>query len=84
MWIIGKVKKKTVKKKKGISLQSTGDQKTTLLLNLLKCQAKATKTCKEEEKEYTKCHNSFMGTGVYKSKRNCGDEMEALYSCVLR
>jgi hypothetical protein len=75
----------SIKKKKDISLQTTGDQKTNLLLNLLRCQVKATtaKSCKEIEKEYTKCHQSFMGTGSYKGKKHCGDELQALYDCVL-
>ena len=72
-----------VLKKKKIDLESTGDKKTNALLALLKCQAKHSKTCKPEEKEYTQCHQSFMGVGSYKGQKHCGGPMEALYKCVM-
>lgn len=74
--------------KKKINLDITGDKKTNALLAFLKCQAKASKaadvipSCQIQDKEYTLCHQSFMGVGSYKGKRHCGDQMEALYNCV--
>jgi hypothetical protein len=73
----------TVKKKKKIDLNATGDPKTNNLLFLLQCQSKATKECKEKEEDYSLCHKSFMGVGSYKGKRHCGEEMEALYHCII-
>ena len=73
----------SVTKKKNIDLDATGDQKTNALLGFLKCQVKASKTCKLEEKEYVACHQSIMGVGTYKGARHCGGEMESLYKCVL-
>jgi len=71
-----------VQKKKRIDLDATGDKHTNALLALLKCQVKSTKLCKLEDKEYTLCHQSFMGVGSYKGKKHCGDPMEALYQCI--
>jgi len=72
---------KSLAKKKEISMKATGDQKNNALVTFLQCQVKATKTCKEWEKEYTLCHKSFMGMGSYKGKRHCGEELTALYQC---
>ena len=86
-----------VKNKKKIQLDSTGDKKTNALLAFLKCQVKATKTattnevngssnsasCQAQDKEYTLCHQSFMGVGSYKGKKHCGDQMAALYKCIV-
>jgi hypothetical protein len=73
----------SVTTKKKIDLDATGDQKTNALLGFLKCQVKASKMCKLEEKEYIACHQSIMGVGTYKGARHCGKEMESLYKCVL-
>jgi hypothetical protein len=42
------------------------------------------KECKGAEKEYSLCHKSLMGVGSYKGKRHCGEELTALYKCVLQ
>jgi hypothetical protein len=73
---------KSVAKKKVIDLEATGSPKTNLMLALLRCETEATKTCQGFEKEYTKCHKSFMGVGSYKGKRHCGDEMSRLHDCI--
>ena len=73
----------SVQKKKKISLDSTGDKKTNAMLELLKCQAKATKRCKAQDKEYTLCHQSFMGVGSYKGEKHCGGPMQDLYKCIV-
>ena len=73
----------TIKKKKKIDLNATGDPKTNSLLFLLQCQSNATKQCKQKEHDYSLCHKSFMGVGSYKGKRHCGEEMEALYDCII-
>mmetsp|Transcript_13709 Transcript_13709/g.15038 ORF Transcript_13709/g.15038 Transcript_13709/m.15038 type:complete len:109 (+) Transcript_13709:50-376(+) len=72
---------KSIKKKK-INLSATGSPANNALVSFLRCQVKATKTCADFEKEYTLCHKSFMGTGSYNGKRECGEELEALYTCV--
>ena len=66
---------KSIAKKKKISLEATGD-----ILN----NKAVSKGCKGIEKEYSLCHKSFMGTGSYKGKRHCGEELMALYQCVLQ
>ncbi|CAB9521420.1 expressed unknown protein [Seminavis robusta] len=73
---------KSVEKKKKIDLEATGDKKTNALLALLKCQVKASSQCKPQEKEYTLCHQSFMGVGSYKGQKHCGGPMEAMYNCI--
>ena len=73
---------KKVSSKKSVDLTKTGDSRTNLLLNFLQCQVKATKTCMKEEKSYSNCHKSVMGTGSYDGRRDCGCEMEKLYYCV--
>ena len=75
---------KSLARKKKISIEATGDQKNNSLVKLLQCQAKATKTCKDVEKEYSLCHKSFMGMGSYKGKRHCGEELTALYQCTTK
>ena len=76
--------KSVQKKKKKIDLASTGDSKTNLLLDLLKCQVKKDKeiSCTDQLKEYNKCHSSFMGTGSYQGRQHCQEEMQTLYYCV--
>lgn len=76
-------KLEAVQKKKNISLDSTGDKKTNAMLAFLKCQAKATKRCSAQDKEYTLCHQSFMGVGSYKGAKHCGAPMEDLYNCIV-
>ena len=76
---------KSIAKKKKISLEATGDILNNALVTFLQCQVKAvSKGCKGIEKEYSLCHKSFMGTGSYKGKRHCGEELMALYQCVLQ
>mmetsp|Transcript_3375 Transcript_3375/g.5120 ORF Transcript_3375/g.5120 Transcript_3375/m.5120 type:complete len:113 (+) Transcript_3375:71-409(+) len=76
--------KSIANKKKEISMDTTGEQKTNMLLEFLRCQVKTNaKNCKDIEKEYTLCHKSFMGTGSYKGMRHCGKPMAALYQCVI-
>ena len=70
------------KKKKKIDMDATGEKNNNLLLDFLQCQAKATKSCKNEEKEYTRCHQSFMGVGSYNGRKHCGLELEQLYTCL--
>ena len=78
---------KQLRKKKNISLETTGDKKTNALLSYLQCQIKkdvnVKSSCNNFSKEYTKCHQSFMGTGSYKGRQNCSHEMKELYDCVL-
>jgi hypothetical protein len=74
---------KSLAKKKNVAMDATGDQKNNALVAFLQCQVKATKTCKDLEKEYSLCHKSFMGMGSYKGKRHCGEELAALYQCAL-
>ena len=81
----------SVHKKNKINLEMTGDKKTNALLAFLKCQQKAkkssgaanTSTCQAEEREYTSCHQSFMGVGSYKGKKHCGDPLGDLFNCIL-
>ena len=73
-----------IKKKKTIDLSATGNPNTNNLLLLLQCQSKTTRECKEKGQEYTMCHNSFMGVGTYKGKKNCGKEMNEFYQCLLQ
>lgn len=71
---------KSIAKKK-IDMHATGDKKNNLMLQFLRCQAKATASCKHLEKEYSLCHKSFMGVGSYKGRRNCGAELEEFFRC---
>mmetsp|Transcript_18181 Transcript_18181/g.27499 ORF Transcript_18181/g.27499 Transcript_18181/m.27499 type:complete len:112 (-) Transcript_18181:300-635(-) len=76
--------KSITKKKKEILFDTTGDRKTNMLLEFLRCQVKTNaKTCKDVEKEYTLCHRSFMGVGSYKGMKHCGERMAELYQCVI-
>jgi hypothetical protein len=77
------VKNKSKKKQETFSLTTTGDKKTNQLLNFLHCQVKAVKICDEQSKAYTKCHQSFMGTGSYQGRKHCGLEMQALWECIV-
>jgi hypothetical protein len=72
------------KNKQVFDMAATGDRKTNLMLSFLQCQLKVTKTCLDQEKEYTSCHKSFMGVGSYKGRRHCGDKMMSLYNCLQR
>ena len=74
---------KSLAKKKNVAIDATGEQKNNALVVFLRCQVKATKTCKYLAKEYNMCHKSFMGMGSYKGKRHCGEELAALYQCAL-
>ena len=79
-----------VRKKKRINLDTTGDKKTNSLLSYLQCQVQKNGLpnvkilCNDISKEYTKCHQSFMGTGSYQGRKDCGKEMNELWDCVRR
>ena len=83
--IAGKCEKylKPIKRKKKIDLQSIGNQQNNNLLDLLRCQCKAHKSCKDVEKFYSKCHSSVMGTGSFEGRKNCGEELEKLFACAM-
>ena len=86
------------KKKKPIDTEAIGTPTYNLLLDLLRCQVKHpnnaiakdnggaggsdAKKCVNVEKMYSACHAAVMGVGNYKGRKNCGDEMERLFSCV--
>lgn len=74
---------KNKEKQEMFSLTTTGDKKTNQLLSFLQCQVKAVKTCDDKSRAYTKCHQSFMGTGSYQGRKHCGLEMQALWECVI-
>ena len=72
------------KKKKQINTDDIGTPSYNMLLDLLKCQVKKKKLdCIKVEKSYSACHSSIMGVGNYIGKRNCSEEMERLYHCVV-
>ena len=72
------------KKKKSIITEDIGTPSYNMLLDLLKCQVKKKKLdCIKVEKSYSACHSSIMGVGNYNGKRNCSEEMERLYLCVV-
>ena len=73
---------KSIQKKK-VELDATGQPRTNSLLKFLRCQVKSTKGCIGEEKTYMNCHMAVMGTGSFKGKSNCGEDMEGLFSCVV-
>lgn len=68
--------------KKTIDLDQIGHQHNNSLLDLIRCQQKALKICATEEKKYSACHASVMGTGSYNGNKNCGAELELFMSCV--
>lgn len=85
------------KKKKAIDLEEIGTPRYNLLLDLMKCQVKHpnknnlsdneetmidAKPCAKVEKAYNSCHSGIMGVGNYKGRKNCGNEIESLFSCV--
>jgi hypothetical protein len=86
------------KKKKAIDLEEIGTPRYNLLLELMKCQVKHpnnnnnlgdsedtiidAKPCAKVEKAYNSCHAGIMGVGNYKGRKNCGNEIESLFSCV--
>ena len=74
---------KPLQRKKMIDLDSIGSQKNNNLLDFLRCQSKAKKICADEEKVYSKCHASVMGTGSFKGMKNCGEELEKLFDCTM-
>ena len=72
------------KKKKSINTDDIGTPSYNMLLDLLKCQVKKKKLdCIKVEKSYSACHSSIMGVGNYNNRRNCNEEMERLYHCVV-
>ena len=73
----------SIKRKKKIDLESIGSPPNNILLDLLRCQCKAKKTCKDVEKLYSKCHSSVMGTGSFGGRKNCAEELENLYRCAM-
>jgi len=66
-----------------IDLNNIGDRKNNTLVDLLRCQVKATKTCTSQHKDYESCHSSVMGTGNHEGRKNCGKELQLLYQCAL-
>ena len=69
---------------KDIDLDATGSRDTNALIKLLRCQVKAdSKHCSSVLEQYTRCHNSIMGSGVYKGQKHCGDELLALFACAI-
>lgn len=72
-----------VTKMSKIDLDNIGDRKNNALVELLRCQVKATKTCTAQQKNYESCHSSVMGTGNHEGRKNCGIELELLYKCAL-
>lgn len=70
-------------KRKTIDLNNIGNRHNNALLDFLRCQSKAHKTCADDEKLYTACHRSVMGTGSHKGKRHCGEELESFFTCVV-
>jgi hypothetical protein len=84
--IEGKCKKylKAIKRKKKIDLEAIGSQQNNSLLDLLRCQSRAmTGSCKDHEAKYSKCHSSVMGTGLYNGRKNCGEELEKFFGCIV-
>ncbi len=83
-------------KQETISLDAIGSRSNNLLLEVLKCQSKvllpATSAgtssggggspCKKVEKSYQNCHASVMGTGNFKGKKQCGEELGEWLDCV--
>lgn len=74
---------KSIRRKKKLDLQSIGSQQNNNLLDLLFCQCKARKKCREVKKIYSNCHRSIMGTGSFDGRKHCGDELEKLYECAI-
>ena len=83
--IEGKCEKylKSIKRKKKIDLRSIGYQQNNNLLDLLYCQCKVKKECKDVEKMYSKCHSSVMGTGSFNGRKSCGEELKNLFECAI-
>mmetsp|Transcript_7201 Transcript_7201/g.10672 ORF Transcript_7201/g.10672 Transcript_7201/m.10672 type:complete len:102 (-) Transcript_7201:2495-2800(-) len=78
-----KYAKPLLKRKKIIDLDSIGNQQNNNLVDFLNCQCKALKACADVQKSYSNCHSSVMGTGSYVGRKNCGEELEKLLTCVL-
>lgn len=74
---------KSIRRRKEIAVNKTGDQTNTKLVSFLSCQSKTAKMCIPQSKEYDVCHKSFMGMGSYQGRRNCGKELLYLYSCIV-
>jgi len=74
---------KPVVKLSKIDLDLIGNRKNNILLDLLRCQVRAEKSCKLLHKRYESCHASVMGTGNFEGKKNCGAELEDLFQCAL-
>jgi hypothetical protein len=74
----------SIKRKQKIDLDAIGSQANNNLVDLLRCQCRAEKICKDIEKSYSKCHSSVMGTGSYAGRKTCSDELETLFNCAMK
>ena len=74
----------SIKRKQKIDLDAIGSQANNNLVDLLRCQCRAEKICKDIEKSHSKCHSSVMGTGSYAGRKTCGDELETLFNCAMK
>ena len=77
----------SLSKQKSIPLDAIGSRSNNLLLEVLKCQTKVlararASPCKTVEKSYSSCHASVMGTGNFKGKKHCGEELGEWLDCV--
>ena len=70
--------------KKTINLESIGSQNNNSFLDFIRCQVRAKKgECKSENKTYENCHASVMGVGAFEGKKNCGQELQSIYDCIV-
>mmetsp|Transcript_31453 Transcript_31453/g.45885 ORF Transcript_31453/g.45885 Transcript_31453/m.45885 type:complete len:99 (+) Transcript_31453:37-333(+) len=71
-------------RKRTVNTEQIGNRHYNVLLDFVRCQRKVNKTCSGEDKSYSLCHASVMGTGSYEGRKHCGEEFKEFFDCVMR
>jgi hypothetical protein len=73
----------SIKRKQKIDLDAIGSQANNNLVDLLRCQCRAEKICKDIEKSRNRIQNATAAL-VWELRKTCGDELETLFNCAMK